>query len=174
MSKFIALTTALTLSLAPMAMAEDLKIAEIEVKSELADVTDSNALQFWPEIESDLKTAVEAALVPMLDENGDDVVVSLSEVSLSGSAVLGDAGEFNQMRGWVYVFGDDRSAPKHSFEVILSAQSAAVGSVPENTIIIPVSDADFYNVLIAAFATSTAEKLGEIDAPVTDGTEEVK
>ena len=71
----------LGLSMASAATAQDKLVDELDVKVEFDDVN-ANALDYYPNIETDLEAALAEVFEPMRSENGYDITISLSEISL--------------------------------------------------------------------------------------------
>jgi hypothetical protein len=131
-------------------------ISEVSVNVEL-EAVDSNALDRWPEIGADLTTAILAAAAPYVSDDGRSVAVVLNEVSLGGTSVLGDGGEFNRLAGWVYVRDDPAEPPLVSEQIVLQADTFVLGGTSEFYIV--PGRPDFYNALINVFATRVVEKV---------------
>lgn len=130
----MALLTGTALIATPV-VAEPLDIASVETAVTLEDV-DSNALDFWPEIAEDMTTLVSAGLIDQITESGDyKVKVDVQEMSLGGATVLGPDGAFNQLNGWVYLFGPESDVQTiEKFQIEMSAEQGAIAT-PENMIV---------------------------------------
>ena len=161
MSRISALAVILALS-PPVAAAQEtpVPISDVKVSVEL-EAVDANALDRWPSIGNDLTEAILAAASPYLAEDGRTVAVVLNEVSLGGTAVLGEEGEFNRLGGWVYVRDDPAEPPIVSEEVVLVADSF----VPGGTSLIHIIPGrpDFYNALVNVFAIRVIEEAQAAD-----------
>jgi hypothetical protein len=161
MSRISALAVILALS-PPVAAAQEppAPISDVKVSVEL-EAVDANALDRWPSIGNDLTEAILAAASPYLAEDGRTVAVVLNEVSLGGTAVLGEEGEFNRLGGWVYVRDDPAEPPIVSEEVVLVADSF----VPGGTSLIHIIPGrpEFYNALVNVFAIRVIEEAQEAD-----------
>lgn len=147
-------TAALALA-ATAAMADTKVISEIDVEAELSDVNEANALEYWPDITTDLGTQIAAAAEGMLGDNGYTIDVQLTEISLSGSDLLTGEGEFNTLEGWVYIRKDGEAVPVETFEIALEAETLSAGGNSEITII--PGKPMFYTALVNAFAMKTVE-----------------
>jgi hypothetical protein len=163
MKQLIALTTALTLTMAPMAIAENVTVSSVAVEARLSAGDDSNALKLWPDVTSDLQKMVKDAVQPMWADDGLKVNVRLTEMSLEGETMLPDDGEFNWLSGWVFIYRDN--APVKSFPVIMRADSADAVSVPGSVIVVSPTDNDYYHALLTGFATHTASVLKDTTLP---------
>lgn len=131
-------------------------IAEADVKVELADV-DANALDYWPTIERDLEAKLSAELSPYYSDQGYDITVRLAEISIDGSALLGNEGEFNTLKGWVYIREQGNPDPVESVGLSLTAVTGEVD--PEADIVIPPARNAFYEALLVRFAERTIEEV---------------
>lgn len=163
MKQLIALTTALTLTMAPMAYAGDVTVGSVAVEAKLAAGDDTNALKLWPDVTEDLQKMVKDAVQPMMADDGVDVKVRLTEMSLEGETMLPDDGEFNWLSGWVFLYRD--GTPVKSFPVIMRADSPDAVSVPGAVIVVAPNDSDYYNALLAGFAAHTAQVLDNMTLP---------
>jgi hypothetical protein len=156
-------TLAVILALAPMCAAAQetpSPISDVKVSVEL-EAVDANALDRWPSIGNDLSEAILAAAGPYLSEDGRSVAVVLNEVSLGGTDVLGEEGEFNRLGGWVYVRDDPAEPPILSEEIVLVADTY----VPGGTSLIHVVPGrpEFYNALVNVFAIRVVEEVQGAD-----------
>lgn len=137
-------------------------ISEIEVGTTYAAATDTNALEKFPEIATDLQAAI-AERVPTSTDAGDPRIdVDVRKISLNGDMMLNDAGEFNEIEGVVSITDPSTSSGNRSFPVSIAALAADT-PVPEGTYVIEPSTEDFYNVMIAAFADRVAVELGNVN-----------
>ncbi len=145
-------------------------LKKVEVKAELGDVKDANALDYWPTIESDLAKVIEAEAGSNVSEDGYDVIVSLKEVSLSGSTLLTGEGEFNTLSGWVYFIPNGEQVAQDEQDIIIKAVTAPV---PDDAIgVIVPGKPVFYEAMLDGFASSAIKRLNELDStPVTSNKE---
>ena len=152
-----ALGGALAAATAASAVAQDnALIAEADVKVDLDDV-DANALQYWPNIEKDLEAKLAEKIEPLYSGDGYDITVSLSEISIDGSALLGNEGEFNTLKGWVYIREQGNPDPVDSVGLSLTAKTGDVD--PAADIVIAPSQNAFYDALLDRFAERTIEEV---------------
>jgi len=160
MKRIVALATASVIALAAgAASAEKLMVNEIQVKSELSDITESNALQFYPTLTDDLRNAIGEQIAGQIGDSIYHLEVNLKEVSLDGAYALPGNGEFNKMEAFVSVFAEDETIPEEKFWIRLDARSAnQLAALQPGT-------ADFYNALVDAFARETAKEVAEVDVP---------
>ena len=157
---------ALTAVAAPLA-AEEKTLSDVEVKTDLSAFENSNALEFWPTLSEDIGEAIASELT-IDDQSGEPrIVVAINKVAINGETTLPDTGEFNQLEGTVTTFpakgaantetGDSSSA-SGSYALKVSATSGEV-DVPENWIVIPPSQGDFYEALTNAYAMEVVERI---------------
>lgn len=145
-------------------------IDEVEVKADLGDVNKSNALDYWPSIEEDLEAAIKASAGPLVSNEGYDVTVQLKEISLSGSKLLSDSGEFNRIDGWVYFRPEEGGAAENQHNIIIDAKT---GDVPTGAIAVIVpGKPEFYNAMLVGFADATLNRLEALDGPMTSDNDE--
>jgi hypothetical protein len=157
------LSAAVVLMLAPavsIAQEVPVSISDVSVTVEL-DAVDSNALDQWPEIGPDLSAAITAAAAPYIAEDGRSVAVVLNEVSVGGTTVLGDSGEFNRLGGWVYVREDPADPPILSEEIEFEADTFVPGGTSQ-LYVVP-GRPEFYNALINVFAMRVIEEVQAAD-----------
>lgn len=158
-----------TVATAAMAQANTITVAEIDVKSDLSDFANSNALEYWPDIEKDLNEALMKHVEYKDEPFGDRLVVKISDVSLNGNPMLPQTGEFNRLEGAVVLYdyaepsrnGDENDTTIkaiHSFPLSISAVAGDT-AVPAATIVIPPSKDDFYTALVEGFALAAVDNL---------------
>ncbi|AJE47339.1 hypothetical protein [Celeribacter indicus] len=157
---FLAILATTSLVAVP-ALAEPLDIAEVETTVTLDDV-EANALDYWPEIGADLNALVSAGLIDQMEPNGDySIRLDVTEMSLEGATVLGAEGEFNELDGWVYIYGPtETTEPVERLRIQLSAEEAYV-EVPSNMTVVAPARAEFYNALVTAFAAKTVSEVAK-------------
>ena len=131
-------------------------VSEVRVDAAL-EAADSNVLDRWPTIEQDLEAAIIAQLANDRARDGWIVDVKLSEVSLSGAAILPEDGEFNTLVGWVYAFPDENKVRIEQRKITLSAVTGQADLPPNTVGVVLPSDDAFYNALLEAFAQKAAE-----------------
>ena len=135
-------------------------ISDVDVTVEI-EAVDSNALDRWPEIGADLAAAIMAAAAPYIAEGGRSVSVVLNEVSLGGTTILGESGEFNRLGGWVYVRDDPANPPIVSEEIELQADTFVPGGTSQFYVV--PGRPEFYNALVNVFAVRVIEEVEAAD-----------
>lgn len=150
------------------AYAQDVQLSEIDVKTDLSAVEGANAMEYWPTLNDDLRAAI-AAQVDMT-EDANRVMVEIHSVTLDGSGILPESGEFNQLQGTVAVFepktgqeqDDGDIAPVTSYPLNLDASIADGGVAPEGWVMVPPSTDDFYTALVNTFAIEVVNNLKDM------------
>ncbi|GGO60364.1 hypothetical protein SAMN05444398_11123 [Roseovarius pacificus] len=170
MKRLLSTTFCAGLALAAVAaplVAEEKTLSAVEVKTDLSAFENSNALEFWPTLSEDIGQAIASELT--IDDQSKEprIVVSINKVAINGETTLPDTGEFNQLEGTVTMFparGADNSETSNSssatgsYALKVSATSGEV-DVPENWIVIPPSQDDFYEALTNAYAMEVVERI---------------
>ena len=160
MKNLMLLTTATAISLASFASAQDVTFGDIDVTVELSDVENANALDYWPSIEADMERVMSERVSAFYAPDGVDIDVSVTEVSLSGSQLLANGGEFNTLQGWVYVRDENNGNLLDTFHINLRAETGTVGW-QDGAVKLPEMQA-FYDALLEAFAEKTVEGVNDI------------
>ena len=135
---------------------------EVDVKAELGDVNQANALDYWPTIEDDLENVIRARAGSMVSDDGYDVVVSLREVSLSGSTLLSGEGEFNKLEGYAYFIPGGETVAQEQDLISIEAVTAPVPA-DAVAVIVPGKPV-YYAAMLEGFASKTMEILGELES----------
>lgn len=168
-------TTALCLTAllaAPAAHAEMVALSDLEVRTDLSDFENSNAMDYWPDLAADLGLAIGERVDLSGDAEYPSVVVEVIKIAVDGNVVLPDTGEFNELQGIVKVFPGETvettgqnnrgvDEPVQNYPILLRAVAGDATPV-EGWVTIPPSQDDFYNAMINAFAAEVVENM---DAP---------
>lgn len=133
-------------------------IHKADVVVELEDVN-ANAMEYYPNIERDLEAKLATEIEPYYSGSGYDIRIRLSEISIDGSALLGNEGEFNTLKGWVYIREQGNPDPVDSVGLSLTAQTGDTSAATESTIVIPPARNAFYEALLQRFAERTVEEV---------------
>ena len=160
MKHFLKTASTFALALAVTTASAKVIVTDVAVETDLSAVSNANALDFWPNLSTDLQKAIGEELIPYAGEDGYMINVSIDDISLDGSYLLGNDGEFNRLAGWVRIYDDDGMVD--AFEVALSAY-AETPAVPDNTVILLPSEEGFYTALIDAFADEVGDRIEEIE-----------
>ncbi|MEO9822923.1 MAG: hypothetical protein ABJF50_00715 [Paracoccaceae bacterium] len=159
MKNLMLLTTTAAISLASFASAQEVSISDIDVTVELKDVENANALDYWPTIEADMEKVMNERVSSVYAPDGVDIDVSVTEVSLSGSKLLENGGEFNTLHGWIYVRDENNGNLMDTYNIKLRAETGSVGW-QDGAVKLPEMQA-FYDALLEAFADKTMARVQE-------------
>ena len=162
MKTLMLLTTATAISMATLTSAQDVTFSDVDVTVELGDVQNANALDYWPSIEADLEKVMTERVSTLYAPDGVDVDVAITEVSLSGSKLLSDGGEFNTLKGWIYVRDENNGNLLDTYHINLRAETGQV-AWQNGAIKVPEMQA-FYDKLLETFADRTVERVQDISA----------
>lgn len=153
-----------SLAAATVAFAEEGTLSKVEVFAEIEDAQNSNALEFWPQIEADLETVINAMARNRMTDDGLEMTVRISEISLSGSELLTGEGEFNRLEGWVYFREPGDPAPVHQKEIFIDAETGAIdlSGVESDFVIVKMPEMPaFYTALLVGFSDVAIDQLDE-------------
>tara|TARA_R110002049_G_scaffold10127_1_gene50094 strand:- start:50091 stop:50618 length:528 start_codon:yes stop_codon:yes gene_type:complete len=140
----------------------DIKISNVNVEASMSAATDSNAMEFYPEIATDIQTAV-ASMVPLSDDGADpEIRIDIRKISMDGTTMLPDHKKFNELEGVVNITNPTGANAGLSFPINIAAYSGEK-IVPEGYIAVLPSDEDFYAAMVAAFASSVVEGLSNVN-----------
>ncbi len=157
---------------APALASQDISLNDVDVRAELTDFTDSNALKYWPDIERDLQAAIAQRVELSGMEEDPRIEVEISKISVDGDTFLPDSGEFNQLEGIVKIYEGadavtvqgrnslDEDAPISTYPLRLSAVPPS-SEAPEGYVMVPPSQDDFYNAMVQAFARLVVEDIDQ-------------
>ncbi len=138
------------IALSGSAFADDkIMVSKIDVESSVAAAADSNAMDFYPDLEEDLRAEV-AERVP------------IRKISLNGATMLPDSKEFNELEGVVDITSPTGDNAGLSFPVMISAYSGDE-IAPEGYVNVQPSDTEFYVALVSTFADVVAEGLANVN-----------
>lgn len=155
---------------APALASQNVSLYDVNVRAELSDFADSNALKYWPDIERDLQESIAERITLSGDDSDPRIEVEITKISVDGDTFLPDTGEFNQLEGLVKLYegqdavsvqgenDQDGELPVSTSPIRLSAVSPS-GEPPEGYVLVPPSQDDFYNVLVEAFARLVVEDI---------------
>ena len=164
----IILSTALAsvMALTGAAMADEMKVKEVEVQTDITAIKNAEAAGVWHNVSDDLEAAILARVVDRIDESGAIVRVEIDEVSLANNFELATGLEDANLRGWVKISRTSIvkeqvvESPEELYELTVSAQQAQM-HYPEGTDLstLQIGSEVFYNAMVAAFADNVVEKL---------------
>lgn len=162
--KSLALGTALALApVAPVASAET--ISDISVSADFSAAQGANALDFWPNLETDLEARLAQKLADRMGGDGGRLQVIVNDVSVDGSAILTADGAFNSLSGGVFLYPAPEADGTRQTPFTTSVKVVGVPDLPAELpadgpayLILP-SDATVYDVMIDRFAEVVSERL---------------
>ncbi|MEX3315593.1 hypothetical protein [Sulfitobacter sp. PS-8MA] len=141
---------------------EELRISAIDVESSVAASAESNGLQFYPDLEEDLRSEV-AERVPLSSDGADpQIKIDIRKIALNGATMLPETMEFNQLEGVVDITSPTGATAGYSFPVKVTAASGD-GIVPEGYVTVAPSDSEFYVALVSTFADVVVEGLQNVN-----------
>ena len=141
---------------------EDLRISKIDVEATVATASESNALDFYPNIEEDLRGEV-AQRVPLSSDGADPQIrIDIRKIALNGATMLPESREFNELEGVVNITSPTGENAGLSFPVRISAYTGDT-IAPEGFVNILPTEADFYVAMVSTFADVVAENLTSVN-----------
>ncbi len=144
--------------------------SDIEVKADLSAFDSSNALEYWPSLETDLSTALAELVEIKQGSEAPELRVVITKVAIDGSVELSDTGAFNEIEGNIVIIGDGEptsdhnevastNVPEQSFSLRVYAQLEEGQVPPEGYILVPPSKDDLYETLVDAYAKEVVDYL---------------
>lgn len=163
LKKIVFAASVSTLALSAVAYAsEDLRISKIDVEASVDAASDSNALDFYPDIEEDLREEL-AQRVPLSSDSADpEIRIDIRKISLNGSTMLPESREFNELEGVVDITSPSGENAGLSFPVKISAYAGDT-IPPEGFINMPPTETDFYIAMVTTFADVVMENLANVN-----------
>lgn len=168
--KTLLLGTALSLATFTAAQAADPKVSEIDVSVQFSSV-DANALDFYPNLEADLESALAKSVEPMMAGDGGRLLVIIYDLGVDGNAILNTAADINTLHGGVQFYPPNPDKSSNASAVNPKVTDIKVVAVPElpatmdpeapDYLILP-SDGTVYEVMVDKFAEVVAERLPEL------------
>ncbi|WP_407493118.1 hypothetical protein [Pseudooceanicola sp. MF1-13] len=162
--------TALGLSMAvatpALALEGPFPIKDIEADTYFEAMDNANALDFYPEIATDIENAIRAR-VDLADEDDFrplNIDVLVTGLRLNDNPVLTSSGEFNVLEGLVEVVDARNPEVKVSEPVLLEAYEAEVPYPAFSP-----DDKEFYTAMVYAFADRAAEIAASVDELPDEG-----
>lgn len=155
-----ALGLALIVTTPALALEGPFPVKEIAASTSFDAMKNPNALDYYPEIATDIENAVRARveLADADDHRPLSMDISVTSLRLNDNPVLTDTGEFNVLEGVVTVYDSRNPEVKVVEPVLLEAMEAEVpypAYSPDNR--------DFYTAMVYAFADRAAEIARNID-----------
>lgn len=150
---------ALTLSTAAFAQATP-TVKAIEVEVELDAIGNPAAAEYWTSVADDLENAIVSRITDQIADDGIKLAIDLEEVSLSGgfAETLGLAE--TRLVGDVVMTHATDNARFGAYKLTVDV-NAATPMLPEgvDVTILAADSREYYDAMIAAFATGVVERL---------------
>lgn len=163
MTRILGTATVLAMTTAFAVQADQIRISNIDVQTDLTAM-EFNALDYWPEIELDLRNAIAAKTADLQGDVAYDVNVRIDAISLNGSGLLTGDGEFNHLRGELRAYPECNPVQQYSYPIEMVATTDEIDFVTPETIVLPPLEGEFYAALVDAFAEQAATYLAAIDS----------
>ena len=157
--KTTALVAALATTTATAAFA-DVPLGDIIVETRTSGVEGNAAYKFFPNITTDLDSAIEARLPTTGLDTDAKIEVQVIELYMDGDTSSPDTEEFNTMWITAMYSHPDNAFPSEIYPIVVSAVEADV-IVPANFKVVDPDVPDFYKVLIAGTADRIVERMPE-------------
>lgn len=143
-----------------MALEGPFPIKDIDADVYMESIGNTNALEFYPEIATDIENAIRARVDLADDEDYRpvNIEVKITGLLLNDSPLLTDQGEFNVLQGIVEIVDSRNPNVKRTEPVLLEAYEAEVpypAFSPDNK--------EFYTAMVYAFADRAAEIAASVD-----------
>jgi hypothetical protein len=162
--------TAIGLSLAiatpVMALEGPFPIKDVDADTTLQAMDNTNALEFYPNIATDIENAIRARVDMADDEDYRplNIDVLVTGLRLNDSPMLTADGEFNVLEGMVEVIDSRNPEVRFAQPVLLEAFAAEVPYPAFSP-----DDKDFYTAMVYAFADRAAEFAATVDELPDEG-----
>lgn len=165
--KAFALLTASALALAACSSEPEAPtrqpISQIDVITDLSAVGNQQAVNYWTNLSTDLKTALANQFVNDIAPDGARVTVDVDELSLANSYTA-NFGENSTLSGVVTVT-DMRGAALGTYNVSATSSQAMANMNAEPGQRISPNSTEFYQSLVTAFARGVDEVVNTVPAP---------
>lgn len=155
-----ALAAALAIGAPAALLAAEATVKEITVSAEPMTAEGMNAMNYYPEMESDLQQAISQRVPISDDPSGYDIKVTLDKVALDDVTMLPETREFNTMQGTIFISSSQTDTAPRSHPVNLYGTTSGAPA-PEGFVAISPAPEDFYRAMIVAFADIVADELPE-------------
>lgn len=154
----IALATATIVTLMSSAALAATMIKEIDARVDLAAIENQGAAERFANIEGDLESALAVRLVERIAEAGVRVIIDVSEVELSNAFLESVALADTRLVGDVRILDGDDEVDAYKVTVNIDQARVFFPADLDVVTLTPSSDT-YYDAMIAAFATTVAERL---------------
>jgi hypothetical protein len=137
---------------------EEIAFSEIKVEAVLDAAENTNALEVFPEIVTDLEQAIASRVKTGSDAGLPTIKIDVRQISLNGNPMLTSIEGFNEISGVVAISDDNNSIGAQSFAVNVAAYPAEQ-VIPEGYVVVAPSEEDFYNAMILGFADVVVQQV---------------
>lgn len=157
---FAKLTAVTALALLPLGAFAETPISEVNVHANLNENVDANAMQYYPQIETDVQRLI-AERLSLTGDAGDPMIdVEIKGVLLDGDSVLPDSAEFNELRATINYTDDNGEINAEAYPVWIKASTAETPM--DGVIYLAPGQDDFYIAMISTLADTVVENIPEI------------
>ncbi|MGR3453374.1 hypothetical protein [Pseudooceanicola sp.] len=163
---------ALTLASAVPALSLDrpFPVSGVQVATDLDGVSVSDVTNFYPEFNADLEKAIWASVDNPKTDGGRGFQIDVKVTSIElDDAGMGPGGEFNELNGIVTYTFDGSDQPSLTTPIEVKATS---GAAPAGVLVIPPSEADFYQAMVMGFANGVNDRMADLPEPTADAIQE--
>ena len=165
--KAFALLTASALALAACASEPEAPtrqpIAQIDVTTDLSAIGNRQAVNYWTNLSTDLKTALANEFVNDISPDGARIAVDVDELSLANSYTA-NFGENSTLSGVVTVT-DQRGAALGTYNVSATSSQAMANMDAQPGQRVSPNSTEFYQSLVKAFARGVDQAINSVPAP---------
>jgi hypothetical protein len=134
---------------------------KVTVLTELGGAADANILAQYPDLESDIESAMLQRMDGKLADEGHRITVRLREIGLSGTMAGTGIEEFNRLAGFVSVYDED-GGPIENVKLTINAETGNIELPPGTVGVSWPEGADFYQAMVGAFADEAVRLVDEM------------
>jgi uncharacterized lipoprotein YmbA len=165
--KAFALLTASAIALAACSSEPEMPsrqpISEITVNTDLSAIGNRQAVDYWTNLSTDLKTALATEFVNDISPDGATLAVDVDELSLANSYTA-NFGENSTLSGTVTVT-DMRGASLGTYNVSATSSQAMANMGAQPGQKVSPNSTEFYQSLVRAFARGVDQAVNTAPAP---------
>ena len=158
---FAKLTAVTALALLPLGAFAETPISEVNVHANLNEYVDANAMQYYPQLATDVQRLI-AERLDLTGDAGDPMIdVEIKGVLLDGDSVLPDSAEFNELRATINYTDDNNEINAEAMPLWIKASTA--DTTPQEGVIFVAPDrTDFYVAMITTLANTVVDNIPDI------------
>lgn len=154
------LMTTTALMIATSAFAQETKVKEVDVTTEITAIGNEKAAAYWVNVDTDLEAAILARLVDRIGEEGSKISVDIDELTLANSFESKLGLEDAVMVGKVNVSSETDNAKFDGYELTVTAKTAQAFAADGTALVTEfVGSPEYYAALVAAFADGVVTRL---------------